>query len=89
MTYRTDIPCGDGGTVCEVPDAKIDDTVTYSKMFDKPIEVIILELLMHKSLQTDEMMTIIFIYSQLIPWKMPIAHQRKNYVFPRKVSPNI
>ncbi len=55
MTYRTDIPCGDGGTVCEVPDAQIDDTVTYSKMFDKPIEVFILEVLMHKRLQTDEM----------------------------------
>ncbi len=45
MPYRADIPCGDGGTVCEVPDAQIDDTVTYSKMFDKPIEVIILKCL--------------------------------------------
>ncbi len=43
MANRADIPCGDSGTVCEVPDAQIDDTVSFTKMFDKPIEVIILE----------------------------------------------
>ncbi len=60
MLNRTDIPCGDGGTVCEVPDVQVDDTVTYTKMFDKSIEVIIFNCLMTNRLHIAEMMTIIF-----------------------------
>ncbi len=61
MLNRTDIPCGDGGTVCEVPDAQVDDTVAFTKMFDKSIKVIIHNCLMPNRLHIVEMQTIIFL----------------------------
>ncbi len=39
LSTRTKIPCIPEETVCETPEAAVDDTVKYSKVFDKGIAV--------------------------------------------------